>query len=163
MCVFFFRISCGNSGCLFCVYGDVTIPGKRCKFYPMLGIYESSLATLPTVLWHGTSIYNGHLREPMTLTPIVVGLSVELSLHVPVLRLMSVATGIRTHKPFACGANALTHCTTAEAGINNSNWSPIWNALYIYFNIFFVPRELLRLWQWYIWRMFWVFWWFLWV
>ena len=32
------------------------------------------------LLWYGTSVYNGHLREPMTLTPIAERLAVELSL-----------------------------------------------------------------------------------
>ena len=38
--------------------------------------------SLPHLLWHGTSVYNGHLRGPVTLTPITECLAVELSLLV---------------------------------------------------------------------------------
>ena len=34
------------------------------------------------LLWHGISVYNGHLRGPVTLTPIPESLAVELSLSV---------------------------------------------------------------------------------
>ena len=40
------------------------------------------LIYVPHLLWHGTIVYNGHLRRPVTLTPVVERLSVELSLHV---------------------------------------------------------------------------------
>ena len=48
------------------------------------------------LLWHGASVFNGHLPGSMTVTPIAERLEVELSL--PVLRLInrSVAAGIRT-------------------------------------------------------------------
>ena len=39
------------------------------------------------------AVYNGHLRGPVTLTPIAERFAMELSL--PVLRLRSVAVGIR--------------------------------------------------------------------
>ena len=38
--------------------------------------------SLPHLLWHGASIYNGHLRGSMTLTPVDEHLAVELSLPV---------------------------------------------------------------------------------
>ena len=41
-----------------------------------------------------TYVYNDHLRGPVALTPIAERLAVEVSL--PVLRLRSVETGIRT-------------------------------------------------------------------
>ena len=57
------------------------------------------------LLWHGASVNNGHLRGPVTLTPIVERLAVKQSL--PVLWLSSVAAGIQTpHLPLACGANS---------------------------------------------------------
>ena len=37
---------------------------------------------MPHLLWHGTSFYNGHLRGPVTLTPVAELLAVELSLPV---------------------------------------------------------------------------------
>ena len=47
-------------------------------------------------LRYGPTVYNGHLRGPVTLTPVAERLAVELSLPVLFLRLMSVATGDRT-------------------------------------------------------------------
>ena len=49
---------------------------------------------VPHQLWHRVSLYNGHLRRPVTLTPVAERLTVELSL--PLFRLRSVAAGIRT-------------------------------------------------------------------
>ena len=49
---------------------------------------------MPHLLWHGASVYNGHLRGPVTLIPIAERLAVELLL--PVLRIRSVAARIRT-------------------------------------------------------------------
>ena len=34
------------------------------------------------LLWHGTSVYNGHLRGPVPLTPVAERLAAELSLPV---------------------------------------------------------------------------------
>ena len=52
--------------------------------------------SVPHLLWHSASVYNGHLRGPLTLTPVAEHLVVELSLSV--LRLRTVAAGIRTPK-----------------------------------------------------------------
>ena len=38
--------------------------------------------SMPHLLWHGTSVYNDHLRGPVTLTLIAERLAVELSLPV---------------------------------------------------------------------------------
>ena len=38
--------------------------------------------SVPHLLWHGISVYNGHLRRAVTLTPVVECLAVELSLPV---------------------------------------------------------------------------------
>ena len=48
--------------------------------------------SVPHLLWHGASVYNGHLRGPVTLTLTAERFAVELSL--PVFR-TSVAAGIR--------------------------------------------------------------------
>ena len=49
---------------IFHSYGDVNIAGE--EFF-----------NVPHLLWHGASIYNGHLREPVALTPIAERLAVE--------------------------------------------------------------------------------------
>ena len=73
-------------------YGDVTI-------------------TVPHLLWHGASVYNGHLRRPVTLTPIAERLAVELSL--PVFTILVNSGWDSNTQPSAYGANALTNCATA--------------------------------------------------
>ena len=65
--------------------------------------------SVPHLLWHGASVYNGYLRGPVTLTPIADRLAVELSL--PVLRGLS-RLGFE-HSTFRLRAYALTHCATA--------------------------------------------------
>ena len=66
---------------------------------------------MPYLLYHGASVYNGHLRGPVTLTPIAERLAVEPSL--PAFK--TVAAGIRTpNNPLA---TALNHCTTAVVPI----------------------------------------------
>ena len=53
------------------------------------------------------SVFNGHLRGPVTLTPVAERLSVELSL--PFLRLSCVAAGIRTPNLRGERSNPLRH------------------------------------------------------
>ena len=47
---------------------------KRCEFWPMLsthGYWAVRVLYIPHLLWHGpTDLYNGHIRRPMTLTPV---------------------------------------------------------------------------------------------
>ena len=43
-------------------------------------IEQQGFFSVPLVLWHETSVYNGHLRRPVKLTPIAERLAVELSL-----------------------------------------------------------------------------------
>ena len=47
-----------------------------------MAIDKSGFFSVPHILWHGASLYNGHLRGPATLTPIAKCLTVELSLPV---------------------------------------------------------------------------------
>ena len=63
------------------------------------------------LLWHGASVYNGHLRGPVTPTPIAERLAVDLSL--PVFTILVCRGWDSNTQPFACGANALIHCATA--------------------------------------------------
>ena len=69
-----------------------------------------SVSHLP---WHGTSVYNGHLRGPVTLTPIAERLAGELSL--PVLTCQVCRGWDSNTQPSACGANAFTNYATAAA------------------------------------------------
>ena len=95
---------------IFFSYRDAPLPVKRCKFWhgrqlrPLI-MSSEVFFSVPHLLWHWISVYNGHLQEPVTLTPIAERLTVELSLPV-----------ITTYtQPTAYGANALTHCATATA------------------------------------------------
>ena len=67
--------------------------------------------SLPHLLWQGASVYNGHLGEPMTLTPIAKRLGVERSL--PVFTNKVFRGWDSSTQPSACGTNALTHFATA--------------------------------------------------
>ena len=60
----------------------------------LMALGQWGFFSVPHLLWHGASVYNGHLRGPVTLTPIAERLVVELCL--PFYRLRSVATGDRT-------------------------------------------------------------------
>ena len=69
--------------------------------------------SVPHILWQGASVYNGHLRGPMTLTPIAENLTVELS---PSDFTTKVCRGWESNtQPSACGVNALTNRATAAA------------------------------------------------
>ena len=71
----------------------------------LVAIEQWGFFSVPHLLWHWISVYNGHLQEPVTLTPIAERLTVELSLPV----------NTTYTQPTAYGANALTHCATATA------------------------------------------------
>ena len=81
-------------------YGDVTIYGEGLQIFtwrtrhPWPSSSEGSLACHKK-MWHGTSLYNGHLRGLMTLTPVAECLAVERSLAV-LTTYRSVAAGIWT-------------------------------------------------------------------
>ena len=76
----------------------------------LMPIEQWGFFSMPHLLWHGASIYNGHHRGPVTLNQLP---SVEqVSCHYLFLRLMSVAWDSNTQSS-ACGANALTTCATA--------------------------------------------------
>ena len=46
----------------------------------LMTIEQWGFFSVPHLLWHGASVYNGHLRGPVTLIPIAESLAVELSL-----------------------------------------------------------------------------------
>ena len=60
----------------------------------LMAIEQWGFFSLPHLMWHGPSVYNGHIQGPVTLTPIAERLAVELSLLF--LQLKSVEPGIRT-------------------------------------------------------------------
>ena len=66
---------------------------------------------VPYLLWHGTSVYNGNLWGPVTLTPFAKHLAVELSL--PVFATWVCRSWNFKTQPSECKANAPTHCATA--------------------------------------------------
>ena len=77
----------------------------------LMAIEQWGFFSVPLLLWHGTSVYNGHLRGPVTITLVAERLAVELSL-------LALATWISqgwdsNNKPSLCDTNALTDCVTA--------------------------------------------------
>ena len=61
------------------------LPMKSCKFdlcSALMAIEQWELFNVPHLLRHGPSVYNGHLRGAVTLTPNAERLPVELSLPV---------------------------------------------------------------------------------
>ena len=48
----------------------------------LMAIEQWGFFSVPHLLWQGTSVYNGHLRGPVTLSPFAERLAVELLLPV---------------------------------------------------------------------------------
>ena len=48
----------------------------------LMAIEQRGFFSVPHLLWHVASVYNGHLRGPVTLTPTAERLALELSLPV---------------------------------------------------------------------------------
>ena len=97
------------------------MPLNCCKFLSMLGTHGHwaiRFFGVPYLLWHGISIYIGHLRRHVILTPITERLVVELSL--PFLRIGSVMAGSTS------GTNALTHRTTAAVDYLSLRLNTYW-------------------------------------
>ena len=71
---------------IFHSFGDVTITGERLQFFDLcsaiMAIKQWGFFNVSHLLWHGASVNNGHLREPVTLTTISERLAVEMSLPV---------------------------------------------------------------------------------
>ena len=68
---------------------------------------------VPNLLWHSISVYNGHIREPVTLTPVAERLAGKLSLHIIVFTTYVCHGRDSNTQPSACRANALTDCASA--------------------------------------------------
>ena len=67
---------------IFHSYGDITMAANFDLCSALMVIEQWGFFCVPHLLWHGTSVYNGHLRGPVTLTPIAERLEVELSLPI---------------------------------------------------------------------------------
>ena len=52
---------------IFHSFGHVTIAGEGLQILPMLGTYGHWAVRVFLPLWYGASVYNGHLRGPLTL------------------------------------------------------------------------------------------------
>ena len=85
----------------------------------LTAIEQWGFFSVPHLLWHGLSVYNGHLLGPKPLTSIAESLAVELSLYL-FLRLRSVAAGIRASNLPLAGRTLLTDCSTAAVC---ENWN----------------------------------------
>ena len=74
------------------------LPVKGCKFCPIafMAIEQWGFFSVPHLLWQGQTVYNGHLRGPVTLTLVAERLAVQLSLPISITMLRSVGTAIRT-------------------------------------------------------------------
>ena len=99
-------------------YLEVTITGERLQIltyaqylWPMS---SEVFFSMPHLLWHRTSVYNDHIRGPVIVAHIAERLAVELSLTVLTTRACLSFRDSSTQLS-ACGANALTDCTTAAA------------------------------------------------
>ena len=81
----------------------------------LMAIEQWGFFSAPHLLWHGTSVNNGHLREPVTLTPASERLAVELSL--PVCTTWVCRGWDSNTQLSAYEANAFTHCATGPNGL----------------------------------------------
>ena len=101
---------------IFHSYGNVTITceGLQILIYA-LHSWPLSIAvrvlSVPHLPWYGASVYDGHFRGPLILTPVAERLTVELSLPV-FTTYVSGGWDLNT-LPSAWEANALTDCVTA--------------------------------------------------
>ena len=89
-------------------FADITIVGEGLHILTYarhLWPLSSEFFSVPHLLWHGASVYNGHLRRPVALIPNAERLAVELSIIV--LRVRSVAAGIRSPNPPLVGRTLL--------------------------------------------------------
>ena len=84
---------------------------KGLKFLSMLGtqaMEQWGFFSVSQLLWNGASVYNGHLRGRVTLTPNAERLADERSL--PVLTTSVCSSWDSNTQPSAFEGNALTDC-----------------------------------------------------
>ena len=80
MCVWLFDVCLFVFWFFFCLFGVYAANFDLCS--ALMAIEQCGFFNMPHLLRHGVSIYNSHLREPVTLTSIAERLAVELSLPV---------------------------------------------------------------------------------
>ena len=74
---------CTSHSRIFHSFGDVTIAVEGLLILTYAWhVRPLGSFSVPHLLWHGTSVYDIHLRWPVTLAPNAERLAVELSLHV---------------------------------------------------------------------------------
>ena len=66
---------------IFHSYGDVTIAGERLQILTYAR-HAWPLSSEGSLTCHGPTLYSGHIRGPVTLTPVAERLAAELSLPV---------------------------------------------------------------------------------
>ena len=71
----------------------------------LMAIEQWGFSNVPHLLRHGPTVYNGHRRGPVTLTPVAERLAVELSL--PVFYDLGLSRPEIVPRSSACKANAL--------------------------------------------------------
>ena len=83
------------------MYDEVTIADVGLPIlthaWALMVIEQWGLFSVPHLLWHEISVYNGHLRRPVTFTPTAEHLAVEES--IPFFINRYVDAGIRTSNP----------------------------------------------------------------
>ena len=79
----------------------------RCS--ALMAIMQWRFFSVPHLLWLGAFVYNGHLRGPVTLTPIAKRLAVKLSLIVFIFRWLGERSHPLRHR---CDRNEL--CRSRE-------------------------------------------------
>ena len=125
-----------------------------------MGIEQWGFFSLPHQMWHGTSVYNGHIRGPVTLTPIAERLTVELSLPVlttlglsrlgfenPTLRLRDERSNRLRHRSGLWKGNTLFLLINITDKKNSSFFSGYWigqgEMIHAIYFLFKTIREIL--------------------
>ena len=109
--------------------GDVTITGEGLQIVylceTLMAIEQWEFFSLPHLLWHGASIYDGDLRDTHTYCRAFGSWAVTTCncFH----RLVRFRLDSNNY-PSACGANALTHRTESVKVAQIAKYFKFWNA-----------------------------------
>ena len=82
-------------------------------FSKLMAIEQWVFFSVLNLLWHGTSVYNGHLQETVTLPPVAELLTVQLL--IPVFTTKACCGWDSNTQPSACEANALNDWATTAS------------------------------------------------
>ena len=72
---FFLFVCLSSHSKIFLTYGDVTITGEGLRILTV-AVAQWGFFSVSHLLWHGASVYNGHLQVPLTLITIAERLAV---------------------------------------------------------------------------------------